>query len=294
MGDYSSGHITTAEAGRIIRDLDEALSREGVRFYPGTGYRHLMVWAGGPELKTTPPHDITDKRIDDYLPRGEGAHKLIGIMEIAQGILRDHPVNQERRSSGKRPATSVWLWGQGRAPVMPTFRERFGVDGSIISAVDLMKGIGIYAGLKVIDVPGATGYIDTNYRGKAEYALRALDGGDFVCVHVEAPDEAGHNGNLRDKIKAIEDFDREVVGRVLSGAGRFGEFRVAALADHPTPVRLKTHTSDPVPFAVFTSGAPRAGSAKFSEKGAAATGLRLMDGRAFIEGFFGRAEAVLP
>ncbi|HEY4707172.1 MAG TPA: cofactor-independent phosphoglycerate mutase [Thermodesulfobacteriota bacterium] len=293
MGDYSSGHITTEDAAGMIPDLDRALQPEGVRLYLGTSYRHLMVWKDGEKaLKTTPPHDISDKVIDDYLPRGERAEKLVRLMMLSQGVLKDHPVNRQRIAAGKKPATSIWLWGQGSAPAMPTIKERFGVDGAIISAVDLMKGIGIYAGLEVIKVPGATGYIDTNYEGKAQAALKALESKDFVCVHVEAPDEAGHNGNLKDKMRAIEDFDSRIVGPVLKGAEKFGEFSVMVLPDHPTPIAIKTHTRDAVPFVLYRSG-QKGSPVKYCEKNAMATGLLADDCRALAEEFYGKAEKAL-
>lgn len=290
MGDYSAGHISTEEAREMVLDLDRALSREGVRFYPGTGYRHLMVWGNGSkELKTVPPHDISDKATRPHLPKGEGADKLINLMNLSQDVLRDHPVNARRTAEGKKPATSIWLWGQGSAPAMPTLKERFGVNGAIISAVDLMKGIGIYAGLDVIRVEGATGYIDTNYKGKAEAALKALETRDLICVHIEAPDEAGHNGNLGHKLQAIEDFDLRIVGPVLEGARRLGPFAVMVLPDHPTPIALKTHTSDPVPFVLFRDG-DEGSPVKFSEKNAAATGLVIEECGALARDFYGRAE----
>ncbi|GMR04961.1 MAG: cofactor-independent phosphoglycerate mutase [Thermodesulfobacteriota bacterium] len=294
MVDYSAGHISTEEAREIISDLDNHLKGRGVRFYPGTAYRHLMVWEDAPEglykkLKTTPPHDISDKEISGHLPEGEGAEKLRELIELSWEILSAHPVNRKREAEGKRPATSIWLWGQGVAPELPTLKERFGVDGAIISAVDLMKGIGVYAGLEVINVPGITGYIDTNYKGKVEYALKALkDGKDFICVHVEAPDEAGHQGRLDDKLKAIEDFDSEIVGAMLAGLSG-EEFTLLALTDHPTPVELKTHTSDAVPFAQCTSEElkTKRGNAKFSEKEAGETGILVDDCEVFMEEFFG-------
>ncbi len=294
MDDYSAGHISTEEAGPIINTLDNEFSREGVRFYAGTGYRHLMVIGDlKGSMKTTPPHDISDKMIEDWLPKGEDADRLGRIMERSRDIIRAHPVNLKRIASGKKPATSIWLWGQGKSPSMPTIKEMFGVDGSIISAVDLMKGIGICAGLKVITVPGATGYLDTNYKGKAEYALDSLQTRDFVCVHVEAPDEAGHKGALKEKLRAIEDFDKEIVGRVLNGLKGFKDWKVVVLTDHPTPVLLKTHTSDPVPFAMCGSGAfCNKGSARFSEKEAAETGVLVEDPRAFLEEFFGKRALV--
>ena len=290
MGDYSSGHITTEDAREIVLSLDEALKSEGVRFYPGTSYRHLMVWKdGAKDLKTTPPHDISDRPIAPWLPKGDRADKLTRLMELSRAVMKDHPTNRKRVAAGKKPATSIWLWGQGSAPAMPALRERFGMEGAIISAVDLMKGIGLYAGLEVINVPGATGYIDTNYKGKAEAALKALESKDFVCVHVEAPDEAGHNGNLKDKLKAIEDFDERIVGPVVKGAVKFGDIAVLVLPDHPTPVAIKTHTSDPVPFVLYRSGAEGKPS-KFSEKGARATGVLVEDCQALAEEFFGKAE----
>lgn len=296
MDDYSAGHISTEEATGIIKKLDRVLATQGVRLYPGTGYRHLLVWKNAPKgkLKTVPPHDISDKKIDAYLPEGEGAGKLLSLMELSQEVLLGHNVNKDRVGAGKKPASSIWLWGQGTAPRMPTMKERFGVDGAIISAVDLMKGIGIYAGLEVLKVPGVTGYIDTNYEGKAEYALSVLERKDFVVVHVEAPDEAGHNGNLKHKMQAIEDFDRKIVGPILRGLERFGEFSVLALPDHPTPIALKTHTSDPVPFAMCTDGMLRSerGSARFSEKEAAGTGYLVEDCKVFMEEFFGKSELV--
>lgn len=293
MEDYSAGHISTEEARRIILDLREGLSGEGVEFYPGTAYRHLMVWRGGPSrLKTTPPHDITGKDVSAYLPEGEGSERLVRIMERAGEILRDHPVNRDRKEKGLKPATSIWLWGEGRPPGLPTFRERFGITGAMISAVDLMKGIGVYAGLEIVNVPGATGYIDTNYRGKAEYALEFLKRGDLVCVHVEAPDEAGHNGNVEDKVRAIESFDREVVGRVIGGLRDIGEYTIVVLTDHPTPITLRTHTSDPVPFVLYhgkgSIGADKGGERGFSERSAGERGDLVEKGYTLLESILGK------
>lgn len=300
MDDYSAGHISTPDADSLIKslDADDELRAMGVRFYTGTSYRHLMVWRHGKDkLKTTPPHDISDKPIEAHLPSGDGADVLARLMKRSQEILKDHPTNKARIAAGKKPATSIWLWGQGRAPQMPTIKDRFGVSGAIVSAVDLMKGIGIYAGLEVLKVPGVTGYLDTNYKGKAEYAIESLKKGDFVCVHVEAPDEAGHNGSLKDKLQAIEDFDREVVGRVLKGIAGTGEpYRIAALADHPTPVELKTHTSDPVPFVMASSvGGGLVSSedkAHYCEREAKQTGVFIGESIAFIEALFGVRAAV--
>ncbi|RJP18423.1 MAG: cofactor-independent phosphoglycerate mutase [Deltaproteobacteria bacterium] len=252
MEDFSAGHISTAEAGELLRSLQDRVADKGVRFHTGVSYRHLMVWPGGMDgVKTTPPHDIHGKKITEYLPKGMGAELLLEIMEISREVFADHPVNRMRAAAGKLPGNSVWLWGQGKAPRIPTFREKYGLTGSVVAAVDLIKGIGIYAGLRVIDVPGATGYIDTNYAGKAEYALRELERKDFVLIHVEAPDEAGHNGNTQDKIRAIERIDREMLSPLLSRAREKGDLRILLLPDHPTPVAIRTHAQEPVPFVFY-------------------------------------------
>jgi len=256
MEDYSSGHISTAEARELIGEIQKGLGSEVIRFYPGVSYRHLMVWSGGSkDLECIPPHDILGKPIVDYLPVGQGEALIRQIMMDSVDILESHPINRERSKNGKNPANSVWLWGQGERPSMPTFKEKYGISGALVSAVDLTKGLGIYAGFEILDVPGITGYIDTNYKGKAEEALRSLERVDFVYIHVEAPDEAGHSGNVRDKVKAIEDFDDIVVGTVMEGAKRFGSYRILVMPDHPTPVELRTHSADPVPFILYDSTA---------------------------------------
>ncbi len=260
MEDFSAGHISTQEARILIEDIDAKLGSETIRFYPGVSYRHLMVWQGGADkVECTPPHDIQDKDIQDYLPRGDGEETLNDLMENSIDLLLAHPVNKKRQENGKRQANSIWLWGQGRRPSMPTFREKYGLEGAMISAVDLTKGLGIYAGFEVINVPGATGWIDTNYVGKAEHALWALRTRDIVYVHVEAPDEAGHTGDLKNKLKAIEDFDEFIVGNIIHGMKQFDEYRILALPDHPTPVELRTHTADPVPFIIYDNTKERTG-----------------------------------
>ncbi len=249
MGDFSAGHISTEEAAQLIATLQTELGGDEFNFYPGVSYRHLMVWKNGKDkLRFTPPHDISTQSIEDHLPQGEGASTLLDLTNSAQMLLNDHPVNSRRVAEQKLPANSVWFWGHGRKPSMQTYRERFGLTGSVISAVDLIKGIGINAGLDIIEVPGATGYLDTNYLGKAEYAVESLKTGDFVYVHVEAPDEAGHGGLLQEKIEAIEKFDQDVVGTVLAHLEQIGPCRILVTPDHPTPIAKRTHTSDPVPF----------------------------------------------
>ncbi len=254
MDDFTAGHITSAEAAAIIHDLDRELGNKDYQFFPGVSYRHLFVWRNGEEaMITTPPHDITGQNINGYLPQGGGSRKIRSLMQDAKHVLEIHPVNLERINRGKKPANAIWLWGQGRAPRMDKLTDRYQITGGIISAVDLLNGIGVYAGLRPIHVEGATGYTDTNYVGKGRIALAALKELDFVFVHVEAPDEMGHEGNLAGKIKAIEDFDEKVVGTVLQGIHELGDVRVMVLSDHPTPLIKRTHTTDPSPFAIYSS-----------------------------------------
>jgi 2,3-bisphosphoglycerate-independent phosphoglycerate mutase len=269
MKDYSAGHISTEEAGEIIRELDDAIGSDEVRFYPGVSYRHLMIWSGGTDaMATTPPHDITGQQYEQYLPAGEGAGMLRSLMERSEEALAGSLVNKKRRAVGKLPATSIWLWGQGRSLSLETIEKRFGLSGGVISAVDLIKGIGVAAGLKPVFVPGATGYIDTNYQGKADAALATLEQRDFMYVHVEAPDEAGHSGSAPMKIKAIEDFDAFVVGTVLSEAKKRSDMAVLVACDHRTPIARRTHTSEPVPFAYYGPGVCRDDMESYSERAA--------------------------
>lgn len=292
MEDFTAGHISSAEAAEIVRDLNRKLGGDGIEFHPGVSYRHLMVWRGGEEkMTTTPPHDITDRQVDAYLPRGPGAQRLLRLMERSEELLANHPVNRKRREKGEKPAASIWLWGQGKAPKMPTLAQRFGISGAVISAVDIINGLGVYAGLERVQVPGITGYFDTNYRGKGEYGLRALDEKDFVFIHVEAPDEAGHMGDAAKKIKAIEDFDEKVVGTVLGGMDRWEEWRLLLMPDHPTPIAVKTHVPDAVPFVLFASSQSRvAKPLRYSERDAKKTGLVVNRGHTLIEALTGGEE----
>jgi 2,3-bisphosphoglycerate-independent phosphoglycerate mutase len=291
MDDFSAGHISTGEAREIIGEIGRVLGDDEFRFYPGVSYRHLMVWHGGErglEIKTTPPHDISGKEIAKFLPLGKGREEILSLMEKAQKMLPGFPANRKRQQAGKQPANAIWLWGQGKAPALLPMTERFGLKGSVISAVDLTKGIGSYAGLEIVNVPGATGYLDTNYRGKADSALREISRKDFVYVHLEAPDEASHNGNLKDKIQAIEDFDRKIVGPILRGLEKIGDFRLLALPDHPTPIVLRTHSPEPVPFVVFSSGdsgnSPRE-DRHFDEASARKAGWEVDRGHELMEKF---------
>jgi 2,3-bisphosphoglycerate-independent phosphoglycerate mutase len=291
MDDFSAGHISTGEAREIIGEIGRVLGDDEFRFYPGVSYRHLMVWHGGErglEIKTTPPHDISGKEIAEFLPLGKGREEILSLMEKAQKMLPGFPANRKRQQAGKKPANAIWLWGQGKAPALLPMTERFGLKGSVISAVDLTKGIGSYAGLEIVNVPGATGYLDTNYRGKADSALREISRKDFVYVHLEAPDEASHNGNLKDKIQAIEDFDGKIVGPILRGLEKIGDFRLLALPDHPTPIVLRTHSPEPVPFVVFSSGdsgnSPRE-DRHFDEASARKAGWEVDRGHELMEKF---------
>ncbi|MHB8707650.1 MAG: cofactor-independent phosphoglycerate mutase [Desulfuromonadales bacterium] len=286
MEDFSAGHIATDEARELIATLQDELGDETFQFYPGVSYRHLMVWRGGREdFRLAPPHDLTNQGLRAYTPRSPEAAPLMQITTSAQLLFKNHPVNRRREAARKLPANSIWLWGQGKRPKMQTLQAMYGLSGAVISAVDLIKGIGIYAGLKVIDVPGATGYLDTNYRGKAQAALDALRELELVYVHVEAPDEAAHSGLLDDKLEAIERFDKEVVGTILDGLEAVGECRVLVLPDHPTPVRRMTHTKDPVPFILYgTSGefAPRGTVSGYSEANARSTGVMVTPGHLML------------
>jgi 2,3-bisphosphoglycerate-independent phosphoglycerate mutase len=264
MEDYSAGHISSVEGTELIKSLMPLMP--GGRLYPGVSYRNLLVLKAGAEAVCTPPHDIMDQPFEDYLPRGKDSELLIELMEATRPVLASHPVNKKRIADGKKPANMIWLWGQGGAPSMPTFQERFGLRGAMISAVDLLKGIGTYAGLEVIDVPGATGDIDTNYAGKVQAALEALTHLDFVYLHVEAPDEAGHEGDVELKVKAIELFDQNVVGPMVQGLKESGEdWRALLLPDHATPTSLRTHTREPVPFAMMGNGVEPDGAKSFDE-----------------------------
>lgn len=290
MVDYSSDEITTAESEVLIKDIAKALNTENFSFYPGISYRHLMVWHNGPtQCQLTPPHDISDRPITDHLPKGEGAVQLVELMEKSVHILKNHPVNEARIQKGLRPSTSIWLWGQGKKPSIQSFYEKFHLQGAVISAVDLAKGLGVCAGLDVINVPGATGNVHTNFRGKAEAALKAFkEGQDFVYLHFEAPDEAGHRGEVENKIISIEKIDSEVLAYLLREMPKITtDFKIMLLPDHPTPLTLKTHVSDPVPFVIYryTPGEKNESHRSYDEESARQTKFLVENGYRLMERF---------
>ncbi len=281
--DHSSGEIPTEEAAALVEALREGLGREGYTFYVGTSYRHLLIQKDGKVTDLTPPHDILTKRIGEYLPEDPVLREM---MVRSYEILKDHPVNVKRRAEGKNPANSAWFWGAGTRPALPSFEEKTGVKGAMISAVDLLKGIAAGSGMHNIIVEGANGGLHTNYAGKARAAVKALteDGYDFVYVHIEAPDEMGHQGSAEDKIKAIEYIDDQVIGPVadaLRGAGV--DFRMLILPDHPTPVRVRTHTSDPVPYLLYDSTKAQEGCSVYSEKTGRESGKMPEEGYRLID-----------
>lgn len=273
MEDFNAGHISSEEGARLLQSLNGCFS--DIIFHPGISYRNLLTIRGGRGSDTTPPHDITGQPIAPFLPSGADAEILMEAMKLSEEKFADHPVNRERMNNGKKPATGIWPWSGGKRPAIKPFKEMTGLSGGIISAVDLLNGIGTYAMMEIIRVPGATGFIDTDYQAKARYAVQALQHLDFVFVHVEAPDEAGHMGSIEEKIRAIERVD-EMIGTIMkqfSGS-------IAVLPDHPTPIRLKTHTADPVPFAIL--GKDKDNTSLFSEQEGKKGMYGLLPGDAFL------------
>lgn len=275
MVDYCAGDISTEEAREIIKTVEEHFGNEIYKFYPGVAYRHCLIVSGGTtELgEMTPPHDISGRVVGEYLSDNENAKPLIELMKKSYDLLKDHPVNLERIKKGERPANSIWLWGEGRKPSLQNFKEKFGISGTVISAVDLLKGIGICAEMKVPDVVGATGYLDTNFDGKVEAAKKAFeDGSDLVYLHFEAPDECGHRGEAENKVKAIEIIDQKVVGEMVRYFGD-DDYRILIMPDHPTPLNTKTHSAKPVPYLIYDSTKKQNGVATFTEATAERTGM---------------------
>lgn len=288
MVDYSSDEITTEEARQLMEEVQKQFGNDTYQFYPGISYRHLLVWRNGlTEFELTPPHDISDKKIGPYLPQGSKNEVLLNMMRESNKFLPDLPTNRERIKRGLRPATSIWLWGQGKKPGVPKFQDKYNLTGAMISAVDLTKGLALCAGLDVIEVPGATGNVHTNFLGKAQAALDQLkQGKDFVYIHIEAPDEAGHRGEMDNKIKSIEEIDQKVLGPLLAGLEEFDDYKILITPDHPTPLSIKTHTSDPVPFMIYQKSAPLVNDARgYDEDAAAAAGFRVEDGHKLMDYF---------
>lgn len=286
MLDHSADEITTPEADELIRALDRELGNEFRRFYTGVSYRHCILWRNGNDkYNFMRPHDILGRKITEYLPCGEDGKVFYELMKASWDVLDKHPVNEARRERGLRPANSIWLWSPGKKPALPSFKEKWGLDAAVVSAVDLIKGIGICAEMNSIDVEGATGNVKTNYKGKADAAINAFkNGADLVYVHVEAPDECGHRAETENKVLSVELIDEKILKPVYEHLKASGEdYKIMILPDHPTPVRLRTHTIDPVPFMIYSSVEDREGVSLFCEDSAQATGLYLPHGHTLME-----------
>ncbi len=283
MVDYSSDEITTEESTQLIKAVNDALRTEEYEFFPGISYRHLLVWHNKEnDFSLTPPHDISGRRVGEYLPKDE---TLLGLMKKSYEILKNHPVNLDRIKRGLNPANSIWIWGNGTKPNLDTYKEKFNLQGTVVSAVDLIKGIGVCAGLRNVDVIGATGNVHTNFDGKAEAAIKALrSGSDFLYVHLEAPDEAGHRHEIDNKVRAIELIDEKIVAPILKAMEEDGEeFAMLIMPDHPTPLAIRTHTSDPVPYIIYKSGkSVNSGVLSYTEEEARKTGVVVEHGYSLI------------
>lgn len=292
--DYSAGHISTEEAKVLIEALDEKLANESIRFYSGISYRHLMIIKGDfSQTQCTPPHNVVGEPLVKHLPQGSGDQILKDLINASRDILKDHPINLKRIKEGKNPANLIWLWGQGKAPLLPTFKEKYDLEGGVISAVDLIKGIGHFVGLEVVEVPGATGYYDTDYTAKANYALDVLKEKDFVFVHVEAPDEAGHAGDIKEKIRAIENFDEKLVSVILRGLENYEAYRILLVPDHPTPIKVRTHVAEPVPFVIYDSLNEVSGAGSFDEISIKGESLCFKEGYKLMDFFIKKGEKTI-
>lgn len=293
MVDYCAGDISTAEAAEIMKDVERHFGNDRFTFYAGVSYRHCLVWANGTtDLgDMTPPHDISGRVVGEYLSKSENAKELIAMMKESYDFLMEHPVNKKRIAEGKRPANSIWLWGEGKKPMLPSFYDTFGKKGAIISAVDLLKGIAKCADMEAPEVDGATGYIDTNFEGKAKAAVEALKNGcDFAYIHLEAPDECGHRNEPENKVKAIEMIDSRVLPIVFEGLAEIGEdYKIMVLPDHPTPIVTQTHASDPVPYVIYHKNNEKSGVPTVNEETAKATGVFLENGPDIMKKFLEEA-----
>jgi len=285
--DFSAGHISDNEAKLIITILNEKLGRNNINFYAGKSYRNIMVYKGDTviEANCTPPHDIIGKSIKQYLPKGKNGDVLIDLMRDSYHLLANHNLNKVRIDLGENPANMIWLWGQGKRPSMVPFKELYGLSGAVITGVDLLRGLATYINWNIIDVPGATAYFDTDYDAKAEYAIEAMKTHDLVLIHIEAPDEAGHEGNVHEKIRAIENIDKKIIGPVFDALKKYNEFRILILPDHYTPISKRTHTSEPVPFTVYGTDSSKKSKLSFTEPNAKQTGLRIKKGHKLMGNF---------
>jgi len=286
MVDFTADHISNQEATQLLRYAQEHLGSESLEFVPGVSYRNLLIYRGNEgvpspfsiDSRTSAPHDLTDGTVIDDFPRGPGCDLLCDLMERSVALFADHPVNVARVAQGKRPATNLWLWGLGKTPILPSFHSRFGVRGAMITAVDLLRGLAALIGWDRIEVVGATGYLDTNYAGKGTAAIEALQSYDMVCVHIEATDEASHEGRVDEKIKALEAIDKHIVGPVHQALKQMGDYRILVMPDHPTPVSTKKHSHGWVPFAACGAGIAVQNGQTYDEVAAAESGLNYQEG----------------
>ncbi len=286
MADHSAGHISTKEGTKLIEELNEHVSTDKIRFYPGVSYRHLLVLKGfDMDVRTYPPHDHIGKPVEKILPRGKGADFLTDLMARSQQFFHNHEINKVRTDLGENQVSSIWLWGQGKRARLESFHKKFGIKGAAITAVDLVRGLAKLVGFDLIDVPGATGFIDTNYKGKGQAAIEALEEYDLVLVHVEAPDEASHGGNAELKKKAIEQIDEHIVGPIYDAIQKYPSWRIMVLPDHPTPIGTCAHSGEPVPFAMAGTGVEGILKETFCEATAAKSGLKIDKGYELMEYF---------
>ena len=280
MVSYSAGHITTEEAGQLIVELNEKLGSDWVKFFPGVSYRHICKIKGREETLEavcTPPHDISGKPIEGYLPSGKGGGYLRDLMQRSEEVLQCHPVNEARKKAGYLPATSIWLfWASGQIPAMPSFKQTYGLNAALTSGVDLLRGLGLMAGMEILQIKGVTDMLDNDYAAQINGALDSLQRNDLVIVHIEAPDEMGHKGSIDDKVRAIEYIDHEVIARLCQWDG--GDLRVMVMPDHPTPIEIKTHCAEPVPFLIWGRGIQHNGGSRFTEEQAKKTGITINPG----------------
>ncbi len=295
MKSFTADHISSADAAELLKTAQENLGNAELQFYPGVGYRNLLVYRStgrpapfSPDTRTTPPHDLTDKSVLDDYPRGPGSDLLNHLMSESVGLFADHRVNAARRAAGKPPATNIWLWGIGSTPHLEPFAKRYGKQGAMITAVDLLRGLAALIGWRRIDVPGATGYLDTDYAAKGRYAVDALNDADLVCVHVEATDEASHEGNAAAKMRAIEEIARHIVGPLHEALKKHGEYRILVTPDHPTPLRTKTHSHGYVPFALSGTGVAPDAAATYDDATAERSQLVFPEGWRLMGHFLGQ------